>query len=88
VSSTPGVPRHASAVLAHVAVVTPTAGTHLTLWPSGSARPGTSDVNTPAGTTRANLVLVPLGPDGRFDARTSSGQAHVVVDVIGYLDGP
>ncbi|MEZ0447803.1 DUF1524 domain-containing protein [Cellulomonas sp. ICMP 17802] len=45
----------------------------------------TSNINlTGAGQTVANLVIVPVGVDGKVSFYTSSG-AHVVVDVVGYF---
>ncbi len=66
--------------------MSPSADAHLTAWAAGAPRPTTSNVNVPAGVTRANAALVPLDGEGRIDLRLSSGDAHVVVDIVGYLD--
>lgn len=65
--------------------VTGTTGTgYLTVFPSGSARPLASDQNWSPGTTRANLVVARLGPDGRVAIFNSAGSTHVIVDVLGF----
>ena len=79
-------PTHARAALVTLTVVSPSADAHLTAWAAGAPRPTTSNVNVPAGVTRANAALVPLDGEGRIDLRLSSGDAHVVVDIVGYLD--
>ena len=79
-------PAHARAALVTLTVVSPSADAHLTAWAAGAPRPTTSNVNVPAGVTRANASLVPLDGEGRIDLRLSAGDAHVIVDVVGYLD--
>ena len=73
------IPRHASAVVATVTAVTPTADLDLRAWAHGIRMPATSNLNTTAGVTRANLAVIPVGADGKIDLRISSGSAHVVV---------
>lgn len=52
--------------------------------PSGV--PTTSNLNLTAGLTRANLAIVPVGPDGRIYVYNDQGQANVTLDVVGYLE--
>lgn len=59
----------------------------VTAYPSGSARPLASNLNLGAAGTRANLVLVPLGPDGSISLYTHAG-GHLVADVVGWFTGP
>lgn len=80
-----GVPADATAVVATVTAVAPTAAPHLTVWPAGQAMPVASNVNTPAGDTRPNLVVVKLGPGGTVSVFNNSGSTHVLADVVGYL---
>jgi len=54
----------AAAVVATVTVTGPQTGGHLTVWPSGTAMPGTSNLNFQAGQTVANTVIVRLGARG------------------------
>lgn len=79
-------PLHASAAVVTLTVVAPSADAHLTASAASSPAPPTSSLNVPAGVTRANATVVPLDSEGRIDLRLSSGTAHVVVDVVGYLD--
>jgi acid phosphatase len=72
-----------------VTVVGPQTPGHLAVWASGSARPGTSNVNFRPGQDIANTVLAPVGPDGRVQLFNGSpGPLDVVVDVNGYVASP
>ncbi len=76
----------AKAVVLNVTVTDPKSDGHLTAWPSGTARPDSSNLNWTAGTTVANLVTVPVGADGKVElANLSWGNTHVIVDVFGYF---
>ncbi|MCB1262321.1 MAG: hypothetical protein KDB33_18325, partial [Acidimicrobiales bacterium] len=77
----------ARTAIVNLTAVAPSADTHLTAWAAGPV-PATSNLNLPAGDTRANLAIVPLAPDGTFRLRNNSGTTHVVIDLIGsYGDG-
>jgi len=55
----------------------------VTVWPSGVPQPGTSNLNQErAGQTVANLVIVPVGPDGAVRLFSLSG-TDIVVDDLG-----
>jgi hypothetical protein len=59
----------------------------LTVWGSGP-QPTTSNVNVATvGQTIPNLVVVPVGADGKVRIFTKSG-AHLLADVFGTLSGP
>jgi outer membrane protein assembly factor BamB len=74
-----------SAVVLNVTVTEPTAGSFLTAWPGGEARPLTSNLNYVAGQTVPNLVLVKVGAGGQVSLFNSSGSTHVVADVAGWF---
>lgn len=78
-------PHPPTAVVVNVTVTDTTAPSFLSVWPDGEARPGSSDLNWTAGVTIPNLVVVKLGPDGAIDLYNLSGQADVIVDVVGYF---
>lgn len=80
------VPAGADAALVNVTGTEASTATHLTLWPSGAVRPTASTLNLAPGETAANLALVPLGPDGRFQVYNHAGSAEVIIDVVGYLE--
>ncbi len=83
-----GVPQGASAVLMNLTVTQPTASGFLTAYASGGTVPGVSNANFTAGTTLANLSLVPVGADGAIALRTTvAGSVHVIADVQGYVVG-
>jgi hypothetical protein len=58
----------------------------MTVFPTGTAQPGTSNINTPAGRDIANLVTVALGQQMGFSVYNDSGNHDLVVDVDGYYD--
>lgn len=80
-----------SAVVLNLTVTAPTREGFLTLWPAGTTRPTVSSINFVAGTTRANLVTVPLGTIGANAGKVSifnvQGSVQVIADVIGYYEG-
>jgi len=47
--------------------------------------PSTSTVNLMPGQIRANLAIVPIGPDGAINLFNLAGEVRLVVDVMGYL---
>jgi hypothetical protein len=58
------------------------------VWPAGSARPATSNLNFAAGQTIANTVIVPVGTDGKVQVlNAAAAGVAVVVDLTGYVRG-
>lgn len=79
-------PATATTAVLNVTVTGSTAGSFLTVWPSGVAKPNASNLNFAAGQTTANLVVVKIGTDGNINLATAVGSTHVVIDVVGYFD--
>ncbi|MFI9330469.1 PKD domain-containing protein [Kitasatospora sp. NPDC052868] len=79
------VPAGATAVVLNLTATEGTANSHLDVYPSAAARPTTSNVNFGPGQDVANLVTVPIGPDGKVVVRNNSGTVHAVADVLGYF---
>ncbi len=82
-----GVSASPEAVALNVTVTGPTAGSFLTVWPSGEPRPFASSVNMVAGQTVPNMVLTRVGANGMISIFNNSGSTDVVVDVLGCFDG-
>lgn len=81
-----GIPDEAAAVVVNLTVTEPRSSGFLTAHAAGTARPNASNVNFAPGQTVPNLVVVPIGRDGRVTiSNTSTGSAHVVADVSGYF---
>jgi hypothetical protein len=79
-----GVPPSATSVVLNVTAVDPAApGGYMTVYPTGAARPNTSNLNYPAGETVPNLVQVGIGTGGDVSF-SSTSQTDLVVDVEGY----
>jgi hypothetical protein len=58
------------------------------VWPSGTSRQETSNLNFQAGQNIPNLVVVPVGADGKIQLYNGSpGTVHLVADVTGYILG-
>jgi len=76
-----------TAVLLNVTVANATEASYLTVWPTGSPRPYTSNINYVAGDTVPNVVIVPIGAGGAVSFFNFTGSAHVIVDVLGVFDG-
>lgn len=78
------VPPEAVAVALNLTITEPDAPGYATAYPTGSARPGTSDVNVSAASeVAANAAAVALDADGQVSVFTYSS-AHLVADVTGY----
>lgn len=75
---------NATSVLLNVTVTRSTAGGYVTAYPGGSSRPTSSILNYAKGQTVANLVTLPIGPDGTVSLFHSGGSADLVADVEGY----
>jgi hypothetical protein len=73
-------------VLLNLAATEPSLPTHLSVVPTAPVGPPTTaSLNVVAGQTKSNLVMAPVGPDGRVHIYNNSGAVHVVVDVVGYF---
>jgi len=77
-----------SAVTLNVTAVAPTASGYITVWPAGSPRPDTSNVNMVAGQAPTpNLVTVGVGPAGEVNLYNFAGTVELVVDLFGTFAG-
>jgi len=72
-------------VVLNVTVTNPTANGFLTVWPSGTTRPLSSNLNFTPGQTIPNLVIAKVGADGKVAIFNSAGSTQVVVDVYGWF---
>ncbi len=73
-------------VVLNVTTVLPTSSGFATVYPDGSSRPVVSNLNFEKGLTVANLVVVPVGPDGKVKLfNGSAGKTHLLADVAGYF---
>lgn len=79
-----------SAVTAVVGTLTATGQTspvtHARLWPAGRPLTPTSDLNSGAGRTQANAVVVRVGTGGAVQLYNDRGQSHLILDVVGYFN--
>ena len=82
-----GVAGSPEAVALNVTVTGPTAGSFLTVWPSGEPRPFASSVNMVRGQTVPNMVLARVGANGMVSIFNNTGSTDVVVDVMGCFHG-
>jgi hypothetical protein len=78
------VPSDASAVVMTLTSTGATASTYFTVWPTGTSRPASSDLNVSTGVTAANLVIVPIGSLGKVDIYNDAGRPHLIGDIVGY----
>jgi hypothetical protein len=86
--SLPGVPGNATAVALNVTETNPTSTGFATVWPAGVARPDpASNLNFVPGKTAPNLVVVPVGANGKVSLYNSAGSTDYIADLVGYY-GP
>src|SRR5664279_5468887 len=75
-----------SAVVLNVTVTQPGAGGFLTAYADGTALPLASNLNFSPGQTVPNLVVAPVGANGKVDLYNgSAGSTHLIADVTGYF---
>lgn len=82
-----GVPSDATAVVLNVTGVSPSAATDVRVYPTPvvlSPVPLVSNLNLAQGVTRANLVTVPVGNNGRVRLRNNAGSVGLLADLAGY----
>jgi hypothetical protein len=77
----------AAAVVTNTAATQPSAGSFMTLYPSGTARPNASNLNYSAGQTISNATVTRVGSGGRIQVYNNAGSTHAVVDLAGWF-GP
>jgi hypothetical protein len=79
-----GVPTDAKAVALNVTAVNPNGPGFVTIYPCGTAIPGTSSLNYAAGQTVPNAVIVRPGDGGKVCFYTPT-TVDIIVDVQGYF---
>jgi hypothetical protein len=80
-----GVPDNARAIVANLTVTATSGYGFLTAFPTGVARPITSNVNWGEAQTVANSATIKLGTGGQISLYVEHSDAHVIVDVAGYV---
>jgi hypothetical protein len=82
-----GIPGTVQAVVLNMTVANATnTGSFVTVWPSGEAQPGISNINIIAGITRPNLVVARVGSNGKISIVNDSGDTDILADVVGYFE--
>ncbi|HUN36816.1 MAG TPA: Ig-like domain-containing protein [Trebonia sp.] len=77
-----------TAVVLNLTATGPTASGWVVAYPDGTARPAQgSNLNFTKGETIPNLVIVPVGADGKIDLYNSAGSVNLVADLQGYFAG-
>jgi hypothetical protein len=74
-----------SAVAVNVTAAGATAGSYLTVWPTGVGRPLASNLNFGAGRVVPNMVIVPVGTGGALSVYNAVGSTDVIGDVVGWF---
>ena len=86
VTGTNGIPAKVSAVVFNMTVADAKSFGFITAYPSGTALPNASNENFNAGQIVPNLVVVPVGADGKVTLyNRSSGPTQLLADVSGYF---
>jgi sugar lactone lactonase YvrE len=81
------IPVGATAIVANVTAVAPTAQSFMAIWPADKSQPNASSLNYSAGQAPfPNAVTVTLSADGKIKAFNKNGNVHVIVDIAGYYE--
>lgn len=88
VTGVAGVPASGvGAVVLNVTVASPTRGGFVTVFPTGTTKPTTSNLNFTTGHTVPNLTIVKVGSGGRVSFYSSAaGSIRLVADISGYYE--
>ena len=73
------------AVVVNLTGTQATRRTFVTAYPSDADRPDTSNLNIEPRESRPNLVVVPVGRDGRVRLYNERGAVHLIADVLGWV---
>ena len=73
------------AVAMNVTAVGATASSFVTVYPTGTTRPNTSNLNLAPGRTAAVLVVARLGAGGKVTLYNGAGNIHLIADVTGWF---
>ena len=84
VASTAGLPMNTAGIAGNVTVADASSSSFLTVYPAGSARPGSSDLNWTAGQVATNMMAGGLGSGGSLSFYNLSGRVDVVIDICGF----
>ena len=82
-----GVPASASAAALTVQAIAPAASGALTVFPTGSGRPNTTNLGFARGQHVTQAAVSRLAGGALTIANRSAGRTHVTVDVVGYYVG-
>jgi hypothetical protein len=83
-----GVPANGvSAVVLNLTGISTKYGTYVTAYPTGTTRPGTSNLNLVAGQTAAMLVVAKPNAVGQVTFYNSGGPTHLILDIGGWFTG-
>jgi hypothetical protein len=80
-----GVPLGATGLVGNLTVVDAIRATDVRVFPSGTARPGTSNVNASNAAPVPNAVVVGLGRGGAVSLTNATGSVNVVLDLVGWF---
>ncbi|MFK8024296.1 MAG: hypothetical protein AB8G26_10085, partial [Ilumatobacter sp.] len=71
-------------IIANIAAINPTSHGFITAWNCTTTRPATSSINTRAGVTTPNELIVELSAHGELCVFTAV-DTHLIVDVAGTI---
>jgi hypothetical protein len=79
----PGIPSFAGAYSINVAAILPASDGFMTVFPTGTAQPNSSDLNFLAGEVIANAIVVPAGAGNSISVFVNVS-THMILDINGY----
>jgi hypothetical protein len=84
IATTAGLPANTAALAGNVTVANATGSSFLTVYPLGTGRPTSSDLNWVPGEVASNMLLGKLGNAGSISFFNPSGRVDVIIDVCGF----
>jgi|CXWL01.1.fsa_nt_gi uncharacterized protein (DUF1501 family) len=80
-----GVPADATAVALNVTADGATAPSYVSVWPGGTVKPFTANLNPVPGLAVPNLAIGQLGPAGSVSFYNNTGSVNLLADLVGYF---
>ena len=89
VAGVAGVPTDATSVIMNTTATGGSQNSFVTVYPDGTTKPNSSNLNFGVGQTIPNLVMVKLGSapgsQGKIDIANANGTVDIIGDVVGYF---
>jgi len=79
------IPTNATSVMVNITAVSPSAGSYLEAWPTGSTMPAAGTISITGGVSSSHGSIVALGTNGTISIYNAVGTTNLLVEIDGYF---